>query len=48
VQTTVAPILKIYTLREVFLRKELPFRSHDDCTCIKSFSSINYRTTQLC
>jgi len=29
------PILTIYTSYDVFLRKELPFRGRNDCTCVK-------------
>ena len=36
------PILMIYTLHDIVLLKELPFGGHDDCTCIKIFSGINF------
>jgi len=45
VQKAGGPILAIYTLYDVSLCKELPFGGHDDCTCIKIFSSINFLIT---
>jgi len=31
-----------YMSYEAFLHTEMPFGGHDDCTCIKIFSGINF------
>ena len=36
------PILMTYMSFEVFLRKELPFGGHDDCTCVIVFSGVTF------
>jgi len=32
----------IYMSYVVFLREELSFGGHNDCTCVKNFSGINF------
>jgi len=39
---TDGPILTIYTSHDMFLRKELPLGSCNDCTCVKTFSDVNF------
>ena len=39
---TDGPILTIYTSHDMFLRKELPLGSCNDCTCVKTFSGVNF------
>jgi len=42
VQATGGPFLIIYTSYDVLLRKELHFGGHNDLTCIKIFSGVNF------
>jgi len=42
VQLMGGPILTIYTSFDVLLRKELPFGSRYDCSCVKMFSGLYF------
>jgi len=42
VQKTGGPTLMIYTSYDVFLRKELPFWGHSDCSSVKIFTGVKF------
>ena len=46
-QTTGGLDLTIYTSYDVFLRKQLPFGSRDDCTCVEIVNGVIFMTA-LC